>query len=53
MLLVWAVNSISQYLYGAKYLVDDGINEILTHLQISNENSSKSTKDLGNYTINI
>ncbi|WP_435097287.1 NAD-dependent epimerase/dehydratase family protein [Candidatus Pelagibacter bacterium nBUS_27] len=39
--------------YQCKYLVDDGINEILTHLQISNENSFKSTKDLGNYTINI
>ncbi len=39
--------------YQCKYLVDDGIKEILAHLEISNEDSFKSNKPLGNYTIRI
>jgi nucleoside-diphosphate-sugar epimerase len=37
--------------YKCQYLVDDGINEIISNLETSNENSSKLNKSLGNYTI--
>ncbi len=38
--------------YKCKYLVEDGIKEIIAHLQKSNKNNSKSIEALGNYIIN-